>query len=133
MHFCLPREEFCPAFLHQAYFAMWTYARVLYPIQNANLCCSTLMTLVLALERYLAISKPVEYHNTIRSSGYWGRILRYVVPVILFSFTFHIPKFFEFNITPNYSKVENSTEIRTEYSVRKFVVIPSTSIFMDIV
>ena len=42
---------------------MWAYAHVLYPIQNVNLCCSIFMTLFLAMERYLAVSKPVEYYN----------------------------------------------------------------------
>ena len=74
------------------------YAHVLYPVHNANLCCTILMTTVLAMERYLAVSKPVEYHNTVNCGRKWRRIVGYVVPVVLLSSAFNLPKFFELTI-----------------------------------
>ncbi len=53
------------------------------------------MTVVLALERYLAITKPIAYHNAIQGTNPWRRVLNYVVPVVLASALFNIPKFFE--------------------------------------
>ena len=53
------------------------------------------MTVVLALERYLAITKPIEYHNAIQGHNPWRRVLSYVVPVVICSALFNIPKFLE--------------------------------------
>ena len=47
------------------------------------------------VRRYLAVSAPVEYHNSINSGKRWVRIVRYVLPVVTFSVAFNIPKFFE--------------------------------------
>lgn len=56
------------------------------------------MTVVLALERYLAITKPIEYHNTIQGTNPWRRVLSYIIPVVIVSTLFNIPKFFEITI-----------------------------------
>ena len=54
------------------------------------------MTVVLALERYRAVWRPIEYHNQVNSSPHpWRRVLVYIIPVIIFSALFNLPKFFE--------------------------------------
>ena len=64
-------------------------------------CCSTYTTVVLALERYRAVWRPIEYHNNVNSSPHpWRRVLVYIVPVVIFSALFNIPKFFETKFTP---------------------------------
>jgi hypothetical protein len=54
----------------------YLFVYLLYPLANANLCCSIYMTTVLALERYLAVSEPVEYHNAVNNGKRWRRIVR---------------------------------------------------------
>ena len=50
----------------------------------------------MALERYRAVWRPVEYHNKCKGVNPWRRVvLSYVMPVIIFSVLFNIPKFFE--------------------------------------
>ena len=72
---------------------MFTLCR--YQLQAFAILSSIFMTVVLALERYLAITKPIAYHNAIQGTNPWRRVLNYVVPVVLASALFNIPKFFE--------------------------------------
>ena len=56
---------------------------------------STYATVVVALGRYFAVAKPI---TTMVSSGRgsWKTVLVYIFPVILFSFLFKLPIFWEF-------------------------------------
>ena len=67
----------------------------LYPFHNIMLCMSIYMTVILAMERYRAVSKPIDYHTIIVSGKQWQRVFRYVIPVVCFCFIFNLPKFFE--------------------------------------
>jgi hypothetical protein len=64
-------------------------------LQSIAVLSSIFMTVVLALERYLAITRPIEYHNAIQGANPWKRVWSYVVPVVIFSAIFNIPKFLE--------------------------------------
>lgn len=70
---------------------------LLYQLQNIALTCSIYATVVLAVERYIAVSRPVEYHIMVNTSGSspWRRVLAYMVPIILFGILFNLPKYFE--------------------------------------
>ena len=75
----------------------------LYQLQHIAFTCSVYQTIVLAFQRYLAISRPIEYYvdNSVVSMGNGpnGRsILRYMAPVMLFSILFNLPKFFEIDL-----------------------------------
>ena len=48
--------------------------------------------------RYIAVTRPVEYHIATVTSSPWSRVARYLVPTILFSVIFNIPKFFELEV-----------------------------------
>ena len=67
--------------------------------------------------RYLSVSKPIEYHNTVTASqSKWPRILRYILPVLIFSTLFNLPKFFELRVKTDYqSRVLPSTN--NDYNV----------------
>ena len=64
-----------------------------------SLMCSNNITVVLAIERYIAVTRPIEYHINVTSSGSspWRRVALYMVPTVAFSILFNIPKFFEFS------------------------------------
>ena len=51
------------------------------------------------MERYLAVSKPIEYHNAVSNSSKWPRILAYVLTVIFFSVIINVPKFFDHDLS----------------------------------
>ena len=68
--------------------------------QNMAMVASIYMTVVIALERYIAVSRPIrayvadgDQEGMIKS---WLNVLKYAGPVILFSVIIHISLFFEF-------------------------------------
>ena len=63
--------------------------------QSIAIVASIFTTVILALERFLAVSKPIEYHNATQGMNPWSRVIKYVIPVMLMSAIFSIPKFFE--------------------------------------
>ena len=83
----------------------------LYPFHNIVLCMSIYMTVILAMERYRAVSKPIDYHTIIVSGKQWQRVFRYVIPVVCFCLIFNLPKFFELTTKQenygNFSRVSN--------------------------
>ena len=50
---------------------------------------------VVAVERYHAVTRPLSAFVD-DSGGKWKKVLVFIVPVLLFSFVFNIPTFFEF-------------------------------------
>ena len=72
------------------------FAYGLYQLHNFVLCGSIFLTVALALERYRAVWRPVEYHNQCVGVNPWKRVLiSYLLPVVVFSTLFNIPKFLE--------------------------------------
>ena len=73
----------------------YAFCYALYGLHNIVMTCSIYMTVFLAMERYLAVSRPIEYHNSVNSGKRWVRIARYVLPVIIISIICNVPKFYE--------------------------------------
>ena len=48
---------------------VYAFAHLGYQVQAISILSSIFMTVVLALERYLAITKPIEYHNAIQGQS----------------------------------------------------------------
>ena len=71
---------------------------VLYPFRQIVLCCSIYMTIMLAFERYLAVSKPITYRRQSIAMSENKRLLKHLVPVIMISVIYTIPLFFSFTI-----------------------------------
>lgn len=69
----------------------------LYQLQNVALTCSIYMTVMLAVERYIAVTRPIEYHLMVNAAGSspWKRVAAYVAPTVVFGALFNAPKFFE--------------------------------------
>ena len=92
-----------------------------FQFHNMVMCCSAYMTVVLALERYRAVWRPVEYHNTVNASAKpWRRVMVYTLPVVIFSILFNLPKFFEteFEEVEVYQQVflPEKNEVKTKVS-----------------
>ena len=73
----------------------YLFAKFLYPFRSMAMCCSIYTTIVLTLERYQAITSPIEYRNRSASHSLGKRLFTYIVPVMLFSFLYYFPKFFD--------------------------------------
>lgn len=72
---------------------------VLFPGQMISMTASVLMTVAIAMERYVAVHYPLDYNQSMNDEhATLRRVLKYVVPVSLFSVVVNIPKFFEAEI-----------------------------------
>ena len=105
------------------------FGSFLYQFHNMILCCSTYLTVMLAMERYKAVWRPVEYRNNVLSSLHpWRRVLTYVAPVVLLSVLFNIPKFFEttmFYATYTTNVTDPITNVTTAQEVEKLTLATS--------
>ena len=77
----------------------YAFAYFLHQLHSFVLVCQMYITVALALERYQAVWRPVEYHIKTKGINPWTRvILYYVLPVIIFSALLNIPKWFEIKL-----------------------------------
>ena len=93
------------------------FAYGLFQMHNFVLCGSIFMTVALALERYRAVWRPVEYHNQCVGINPWKRVLvSYLLPVVVFSMVFTIPKLFEVEMM-----------VKTDWEVMKKIIYNETT------
>ena len=96
------------------------FSHALYPLHNVSLCCSIYMTVVLAMERYLAVSRPLEVYmraGGAQGDGGWPKVALYVGPVLAFSILFNLPTFFEFKVEYPEKKEEEFLEAHAGQSI----------------
>ena len=75
--------------LHQLMFPLLRF------VQNVSMLASIYTTMVVALERYFAVSKPISAFMDDGSGQKWWRVLSYIAPVFLFAVVFNLPTYFE--------------------------------------
>eukprot|EP00095_Tigriopus_kingsejongensis_P000415 maker-scaffold19_size710362-snap-gene-6.13 protein:Tk00415 transcript:maker-scaffold19_size710362-snap-gene-6.13-mRNA-1 annotation:"AGAP001862-PA" len=84
---------------------------VLFPGQMISMTASVLMTVAIAMERYVAVHYPLDYNQSMNDEhATLRRVLKYVVPVSLFSVLCNIPKFFEAQIQWENDPITNVTQ-----------------------
>ena len=108
------------SYIHQKIFTSF-----LYPSRNVTMCCSTYMTVILALDRYNALFKPAKYNSTIRTTSHpIIYVLRYTVPIIFLSVVFNIPKYFDLEIKESvHSNETNSTYMATSNHSTTYILV----------
>ena len=94
------RRKMTNSYMHLegAYNEAHEYAFVffLFQFHSFVLCASLYITISLAIERYRAVCNPVEYHINTQGTNPWKKMsISYVLPVVVVSSLFSIPKFFE--------------------------------------
>ena len=79
---------------------LYIFPHVLRPLRYISMVASIYTTIIISMERYVAVSKPiysfVGYFEG--AQGKWRSALMYTIPAALFSFAFSLPKFFEFSV-----------------------------------
>ena len=98
----------------------YAFAYFLHQLHSFVLVCQMYITVALALERYQAVCKPVEYHIKTKGINPWTRvILYYVLPVILFSALLNIPKWFEIKLETHSQSmfVNNSFNVSINFTI----------------
>ena len=71
------------------------FVNFVYPIRNIFMLSSIYMTVVLAFERYQAITDPVQYRIRGVRTGMNQQLLTHLLPGVIFSVIYYIPRFFE--------------------------------------
>ena len=67
------------------------------PIQSIAMNASIYLTVVIAIERYLAVSRPLSvYMGEIGGQNKWRALVFYVAPAIILAILINIPVFFEY-------------------------------------
>ena len=85
----------------------YLFAHFFYPFRSMAMCSSIYTTLALTLERYQAITSPIEYRNRSANMTLGKRLFIYVAPVTFLSFLYYLPKFFDLYI----DQVSNCTTV----------------------
>lgn len=112
---------------------VYAFAYFGYQLQSISILSSIFMTVVLALERYLAITKPIEYHNAIQGANPWKRVWMYIIPVLILSTVFNLPKFAETKVVEEIiikKRVDPET-FETEFYNYTLVTVHPTDLRMN--
>ena len=71
----------------------------LYPVNHISMTGSIFSTVGVTLERFIAVNWPHYYNQVIKNvSSHKHRLLQYLIPIILLSILFNVPKFLESQI-----------------------------------
>ena len=96
-------------YLGTTQFHNYVFVAFLYPFRSIFMCSSIYITVMLALERYNALVKPISQHNRRDAQSrkktlkeymnlHWVRLSKYIGPIIVLSALFFIPKWLELKI-----------------------------------
>ena len=78
---------------------LYVFPHVLRPMGFISMVASIYLTIIVATERYFAVSKPISsFVGYFEGHGKWKSALIYTIPVAIFSLVFSMPKFFEFTV-----------------------------------
>ena len=76
----------------------YIFVSFVYPIRNIFMLSSIYMTVILAFERYQAITDPVQYRIRGVRTSMNQQLLTHLLPGVIFAVIYYIPRFFELYI-----------------------------------
>ena len=116
MIFLMADFTFARAFqMHSVVYTL-LYPWFIYPLTNTLLSATILMTVVLALERYIAVCHPLFHRDLVHTHSIAKRVVIYTIPVIIFALLINVPKFFETQTLMHQIQNEDGTNA-TSYSI----------------
>ena len=110
---------------------IWILPYITFPFTDIFYTANILITICLAHERYALISDSGLYRQTMSIAKFrHHRLIKYMIPIVLFSFMFNINSFLTHTISPA-SGQENSTATTAEWKITKTDMkrAPSYNIF----
>ena len=122
--------------LEQRYLSRVLYFFVVKPVRGMARLSRIYMTVTLALQRYISITKPLDIMMRDRqiNKPTWTHTFKFTLPVLLFSIVYMIPEFFEFSIQRhNFEDIGNNTDLNHTVVLEKFVNDGFTNISTEIV
>ena len=112
-------------------FQQYLFTVFVYPLRSMVMCSSIYTTIALTLERYQAITSPIQYRNRGVNLSLGKRLFVYIIPIMLFSFAYYFPKFFDLyieevqvcsqnvseNVIPNLATEDEVDNCQTKYKI----------------
>ena len=94
-------EAFRGYIIKQSYYYDYIFVMLIYPIRGMVMFCSIYTTVVLAMVRHNAVTRPLDYMIRVRTETFDSpsNVIKYIIPLTIGSIIFYLPKFFEFKIT----------------------------------
>ena len=100
---------------------------MIYPVRKISMCFSIYMTVVLSLERFLAVTYPIRHRNRSIGRTWIGQFLKYVSPAFVVScMIFGLPLFFAFKMEE--VKLRHSDVIRETNLTNETVLLIDSNI-----
>ena len=99
---------------HNTFLQQSIFVNFVYPIRNIFMFSSVYMTVVLAFERYQAITNPMEVRIRGIISSMNQELLTHVLPGVIFAIIYYIPRFFELDVEEikrNCNKLDDVTSV----------------------
>ena len=103
----------------QFYLTRVSYFFIVKPVRGITRLSITYLTVTLAVQRYISITKPLDIRMRDRqiNTPTWTRTFKFTLAVLLLSIVYIIPEFFEFSIQrDNMEDIGNSTD--SNYTVK---------------
>ena len=97
---------------NQTYLQQYVFAKFVYPVRSVFMSSSIYMNIVLASERYQALTSPVTYRVK-RTSNMSKQVLTSIMPVLVVSFIYYTPKFFDINVEETVECNNNNSSTNT--------------------
>ena len=111
----------------------YIFAVFLFPFRSIVMCCSIYTTVMLAMERYKALVRPISHHGaTLRPErktiiGYfqmhWVRLFKYIGPIFILSSIIYIPKWFEVGIMTHKMCAKNHNDTNKDCSFQYEIIL----------
>lgn len=110
----------------------------LYPLHMIAMTGSILMTVAIALERYVAVHYPINYSQAMNDSrALRSRMAKYLLPVVFLSLAMNVTKFFEITLefvpspTVNGTAAAGSAELHPVLNITELRMNPTYSIYFN--
>ena len=106
------------SFLKILHLYLWPH--FLYPLRHISMTSSIYMTVVLATERYMAISRPIASYIA-TSAPEWKSTLRYTLIMVALIIVCMSPLFFEFEVGNQYFECSNAGDMISELNYTTYL------------
>ena len=116
--------------IESSYSFDYVFIKLIFPFRSMVMFCSMYTTIILAFERYNAIKKPMSYKRraTQKIATSVLNIVYYIIPVLLSSVLFYLPKFFEFDISLSNETSEKNNNAHNTSAYQQDYLIKETSL-----
>lgn len=105
---------------------------LLYPGQNLAMTGSIFMIVAIAFERYVAVHNPLDYKQAMNDAdAIRRRLVKYLLPVVIASVLFNVPKFFEATFVYVTYEELGVNVTRVQLNITELRIHPSYSIYVN--